>query len=360
MGRRPVRQIAVLVETDDSWGRDVVQGIAEYAQMFGPWMLLVAPRDGQGRLRLPDGGAGHGIIARLGSPAMAEHVRSAGVPAVDTDTIACAVWTGRVATDDAHRARLALEHLRNRGFERFAYFAPPSRRYSSLRGRQFLAAAAAAGFDCAEYKPGYRPGRKIGFAEQQRLIDRWLGGLSRPVGVFTVDADRGRQLAETCQLAGVAVPDEVAILAGDTDDLMCNVSSPPLSSVLLNSRRIGYRAAELLDRLMAGRRVPRKPILVEPLGVIARQSTDTLAIDDAEVVSAIRFIRTHAAAGINIGDVLEEVPVSRRSLELRFRKVLGRSPAEEIRHVKLEKAKGLLAESELPMARSPRLAASPT
>jgi len=171
--------------------------------------------------------------------------------------------------------------------------------------------------------------------------------LARPVGIFTPDAHSGRRLSEICQSLGVGVPDEVAIIAGDTDELMCGVSTPPLSSVLLAAQRHGYEAAALLDRLMKGRRVPRKSILIKPLGVIARQSTDVLAIDDQEVVAAIRFIRAHAAGGIQVSDVLREVPTSRRSLELGFREHLGRSPGEEIRRVRLEKARDLLGRSDM-------------
>ena len=351
MGERRNRHIAVLVETDDSWGRGFVQGIADYGEVHGPWTLLIDPRDRQGRLRLPEGWSGDGVISRLSSRAMAEHVREAGVPAVDTDIIVPSQpWLGRVVTDDAARAALALGHLRHRGFQRFAWFAPPSRRYAWQRGRPFQAAVKAAGFDCTVYRPGYRPGHRVGWSEQQQLVGRWLDSLTKRVAVFTADARCGRRLAEICHSHGVAVPDEVAIIAGDTDELMCSLSTPPLSSIVLADRRQGQEAGALLNRLMEGRRVPRKSILIKPVGIVTRQSTDVLAIDDEEVVAAIRFIRTHAAGDIQVGDVLREVPVSRRSLELQFQKYLGISPAEEIRRVRLEKARHLLGRYEMPIA----------
>ena len=342
----------MLVETDDSWGRSFVRGAADYAQTHGPWRLLIDPRDRQDRLRLPAGWSGDGILSRLSTPAMAKHVRAAGVPAVDTDIIMDRErWIGRVVTDDTERGRLAFEHLLNRGLRQFAWFAPPSRRYDYHRGRPFEEAVRASGFDCVSYRPGYRSGRRIDWTEQQLLVSRWFDSLTRPIGIFAADARSGRQLAEICQQIGVSVPDEVAIIVGDTDDLMCSVSTPALSSVLLAARRQGHEAAALLDRLMQGRRVPRESILIEPLGVVAQQSTDVLAIDDDDVVRAIRFIRDYATHGINVTDMLKSVSVARRSLELRFQKHLGRSPAEEIRRVRLEHGKHLLSRTDLPIAK---------
>jgi LacI family transcriptional regulator len=340
-----------LVETDDSWGRSLIHGIADYTENHGRWVLLIEPRDERRRLALPSGWQGDGVVARLGSRWMADHLRKVRVPVVDTDTVMLSeTWAGRVITDDWERARMALDHFRDRGFERFAYFAPPKRRYSNVRGKAFQHTVQAAGYDCAVYRPSYRAGRRVSWTEQRGHVAEWLASLQRPIAVFTVDGHRGRELAEICHVLGYRVPDEVAILAGDTDELMCNVSSPPLSSVQLASGRIGFEAAALLDRMMQGEPPPHDPIQIKPRFVIARQSTDILSIDDEHVVRALRFIRAHAAQGIVVEDVLRDVPVSRRGLEMQFRKLLGRSPAEEIRRVRLEKGKQLLSTTDMSIA----------
>jgi LacI family transcriptional regulator len=342
-----VHQVAVLVETEDSWGCSVIHGIADYSQDHGHWNLLIDPRDHEQRSLLPDQWSGDGIIARIGNRTQLDQIRNRSEPKINVDT----VFEGLdgfydVITDDEQRADLALAHLRDRGFEEFAYFAPPSLKYSTRRGEAFIAAVTKAGYRCREYKPGYRVGRKIGWEEQQRRVSRWLKSLPRPVAIFTVDANRGRQLTEICYLSGIRVPDHVAILAGDTDELMCSVSTPPLSSIALAGRRIGYEAAALLDRLMQGEKPSRKTYKIPPQGVISRQSTDILAIDDESMVRALRFIQTHAFQDIVVKDILNEVPISRRSLEIQFQHYLGRSPAEEIRRVRLEKGKELLARSD--------------
>jgi len=167
------RHVAVLVETEDSWGRSVIQGIADYAQQHGSWTLVIDPRDREARPALPEEWAGDGIIVRLGNRRQANQIRRAAAPVVNVDPLMLdEPGLGHVITDDDERARLALAHLRQRGLTRFAYFAPPSYRYSEARGRAFRSAVAAAGFDCQQYKPGYRAGRKIGYAEQQRLVTR--------------------------------------------------------------------------------------------------------------------------------------------------------------------------------------------
>lgn len=341
-------QIAVLIETDTSSGCSVIRGIANYAERNEDWHLLIDPRDHEGRSSLPDGWQGDGVIARLSTRLQYEQLKSRNLPLVnvgglyeDTPEVAS------VVTDERKLAELALDHLLDRGFRNFAYFAPPSTEYSNKRCEAFVSYLKENDQQCHEYRPGYRAGRKIGWAEQQRRVDRWLRTLPRPIAILAIDATRARQLAEICHLTSVRVPDEIAILAGDTDELMCEVSTPPLSNINVASERIGHEAARLLDELMLGSDPPEDTILVPPRGVISRQSTDLLAIDDEAIVDALRFIRSNAHRGLVVEDILREVPISRRSLEIQFRNYLGRSPAREIRRVQLERGCELLGRREL-------------
>jgi LacI family transcriptional regulator len=143
----------------------------------------------------------------------------------------------------------------------------------------------------------------------------------------------------------------VAVLGVDNDEILCDLAEPPLSSVVPNTRRIGYEAAAMLDRLMAGEPAPTGPTLIEPLAVMTRQSTDVLAVGDRDVAAAIRYIREHACEGISVNDVLAAVPLSRSVLERRFTRILGHTPKEEISRVRLRRIKQLLAETDLPLAR---------
>src|SRR5262249_13925373 len=152
-----------------------------------------------------------------------------------------------------------------------------------------------------------------------------------------------------CRRINVRVPDEVAVIGVDNDEILCNLSSPPLTSVDINTERIGYEAAALLDRLMAGAGAPRQPKLLPPRGVVPRQSTDVLATEDHELAAVIRYIREHACEGLRLKDLLHTTGLSHRTLERRVRELLGRSPKEEITRVQLERAKRLLTETDLPV-----------
>jgi LacI family transcriptional regulator len=162
---------------------------------------------------------------------------------------------------------------------------------------------------------------------------------------------RARHVLDACRRVGLAVPDQVAVVGVDNDEFLCNLSDPPLSSVAPDTRRTGYEAAALLDRLMSGREKSRgQSTFVQPLGVVARRSTDVLALADPDVSAAVRFIREHACDGIAVKDVLDEVPLSRRVLEGRFRKLFGRTPHDEIARVRFERVRRLLRETSLPLA----------
>ncbi len=348
VGDETLRRIAVLVETDNSAGSRVIRGIANYANRHGRWHLLIDPRDHEHRSALPDGWHGDGIIARVSSRQQLASLSTRNLPIVNVDDVfEDQAGVPGIVTDEARLAGMALEHLLDRGFRQFAYFAPPSNQYSGKRREAFVAAVEESGYPCVVYKPGYRAGRKLSWTEQQRRVERWIRSLPRPIAVLTVNAQRARQLAEICHLAGIRVPDDIAILAGSFDELMCDVTTPPLSSVNVASERIGHDAAQLLDQILAGYPAPTEPVRIPPRGVNSRQSTDLLAIDDEEIVDALRFIRNHAHRGIVVEDILRQVPISRRSLEIQFRKYLSRSPAREIRRVQLERSRDLLTRREL-------------
>jgi LacI family transcriptional regulator len=214
-----------------------------------------------------------------------------------------------------------------------------------LRVFAYVKAVQAAGLTCSVFPDP--AARMPAWNDEYRLVARWLRAQPRPLAVFAADAHPARQLAEICHWEGIHVPDDVAILAGDTDDLMCNLSAPRISSIELDNDQIGREACRMLTRLMQGGRVPAAPMLIAPRRVIARQSTDVLAIDDADVAQALRYIQDHAAEGLRVRDLLPVVPLSRRRLEQRFRAVLGRTPAQEIRRCRLQHAQNLLLDTDL-------------
>lgn len=346
------RDVAILVDTATSWGRRLVRGIVRYSQSHGPWHLWLRSGGQESPSWLPPGWRGDGVIVRIATRATARHVAAAGIPVVNISAIELpGVDFPRVATDLAAVGRMAAEHLLDRGFQRFAYYGPAHHSYVQRHYHGFAEALSAVSPQCPFYgaKTEVGVGARTAWRIRQKRLIHWLKTLVRPVAIATWTPEEGREVIQACRRIGLLVPEEVAVLAAESDEVLCEACTPSLSGTALDSERIGYQAAMLLDRMMHGRRPPQHPIFIEPTGVVARQSTDTLAIDDPDLARAVAFIRSHAAEPIQVREVLRAVPVSRRWLERRFREVLGRGPGAEILRVHLERARRLLAESDLPI-----------
>jgi LacI family transcriptional regulator len=250
-----------------------------------------------------------------------------------------------VETDDRAVAKLAVDHLIERGLRHFAFCGDSRYTWSRYRQAYFEELVGLAGFECSSFNP--EPSHHLG--KEYGAIAQWLAKLPRPRGVMACYDSRAHHVLDVCRNEGIVVPDEVAVIGVDNDELLCRLTSPPLTSVALNSQAIGYLAASLLDRMMAGETVAPEVHLVEPIGIVCRQSTDVLAIKDPLVARAVRFIHEHACEGINVNDVLRDIPMSRRVLESRFRKFLERSPHDEIVKVRIRRVKELLCETDLPL-----------
>jgi LacI family transcriptional regulator len=256
-----------------------------------------------------------------------------------------------VGIDNQAVVRLAFEHLATCGFKHFGFCGPPQRRnaWMDLRRELFRRMVHDAGLACHDFET-MQGGASNVWEDEQELIATWILKLPKPIGIMASNDDRGQQVLDACRRVNVLVPEDVAVIGVDNDEILCNLSSPPLSSVDINTQQVGYEAAALLERMMAGRSAPERPLLLSPHGVVARESTDVLATEDRELAAAIRHIREHACEGLRLKDAAKWTPLSRRELERRMRKLIGRSPKEEITRVRLERAKLLLTETNLAAA----------
>jgi LacI family transcriptional regulator len=341
-------KVALLVETSNSYARGLLRGVVSYIRERGPWSLCLSEHNrGDKPPAWLSRWDGQGIIARIETPAIAAALRGVKVPVVDMSAARLIPALPWFETDDGAIAHLAAEHLLERGFKHFAYCGESRFNWSNWRCEHFLNSVRAAGHACAVYKPAkpYPPDDENETAE----LARWVSSLPKPVGIMACYDLRGQQLLDACRRSGTAVPDEAAVIGVDNDDLLCELSDPPLSSVVPNTHRTGYEAAQLLDKMMNGARIVSQTHLIPPLGIATRQSTDVLAIDDRNVARAVHYIRQNACKGITVQDVLKAVPQSRRLLESRFHKLIGRTPHAEILRVKLNRVKQLLTETDLPL-----------
>jgi LacI family transcriptional regulator len=250
---------------------------------------------------------------------------------------------------------LAAQHLLDRQLTRFAYVGSEDRAWSLRREMAYYEFLSSRGFMPHIYRQPNRP-RDREWEREQEFLAQWISELPMPIGLFACDDDRGREVLEACSLAGLHVPEDVAVVGVDNDEVFCELSDPPLSSVALNAEAAGYRAAALLDEMMHGR--VRKPqrMVVEALNVVTRRSTEIVAVKDPDIATALQFIHREQGKGISVDDVVQEVAVSRRNLERRFRDAIGRTILEEIQLVRLERAKRLLVETTYPVSKIAQLA----
>ena len=354
MAKRP--RVALLIESSRAYGRGLLHGIAEYVRLHGPWSIYLAERGlGEAPPAWLQDWEGDGVIARIENRRLARAILDLGVPTVDLRGLLTDLDVPRIVTDDEAVCRLAVAHFRERGFRHFAFCGFAGADYSDARCRAFARLVAEQGSTCQVYESAL-PLRPAGTeAREQRgwvaeaEVAAWIEALPRPVGLMACNDIRAQQVLTACRAGGVPVPDEVAVLGVDNDEVLCDLADPPLSSIVPDTRRIGFEAAALLERMMAGVPAQAATITVPPVGVLTRRSTDVLAIDDRAIARALRFIREHACEGISVEDVLDQVPLSRSVLERRFARVFGRTPKAEILRTQLDRVKRLLAETDLPL-----------
>ncbi|HVU27214.1 MAG TPA: DNA-binding transcriptional regulator [Verrucomicrobiae bacterium] len=353
--KRP--RVALLVESSRAYGRGILSGIAKFVREHDSWSIFFQD------LNLCDdtpawlkNWQGEGIISRLENNDVVSVIKRLKVPAVYLRRVSANSKMPCILTDNAAVSRLCFEHLKERGFRHFAFCGFNGADYSDERRDGFIELVKQAGLRCHVYTDGREPNKAdtaqyegLGLKDGGLVAD-WIKKLPKPIGVMACNDMRGQQVLDACRAIGVASPEEIAVIGADNDEVICNLSDPPLSSVIPDTERIGYEAAILLSQMMTGRKKPSPEIFIEPKGIATRRSTEVLAMEDRQIIAAARFIREHACEGIDVNDVLRAVPMSRSTLDRRFIKILGRSPKNEILRIRLNRVKQLLAETDFPLS----------
>jgi LacI family transcriptional regulator len=352
------RRVILLVESSRAYGRGCLLGVAGYVRAHGNWKVLhLERRMAEGVPAVLKRWKGDGVLARVENRRTAQTLARLRLPTVDLRGRFCPPGGAVLVTDPCECARLAVEHFLDRGFRHFAYCGFPRIDFSDERDTCFRTHLATRGFQVDSYVPprGQRSedttAREARGELDERRIAEWLLTLPQPLAVFACNDARGRQVLAACQLAGLAVPEQVAVLGVDNDEVICELSDPPLSSVEPDARRIGYEGAALLERLMEGDAPAEKTISIPPLGIVSRRSSDAVAVNDPEVAAALHHIRDHACEGLRVPDVVSILSISRATLERRFMQVLGRTPAAEMERVRMHHARLLLSETNYKLRR---------
>jgi len=355
-------RIALLIDSSRSYRRGLLRGIAAYARAYGPWSFCHHETVLGDSLppQLRDWG-GDGIIARTRDPRLIVELKRLNLPMVGKFGSREDCDVPMIDSDQRAVVRLAVDHLQERGFRSFAYFGFDDAKFTEKHCQYFLEYVAELGGRARVYEgPPPKQVAEISSAdeiqEREGAIARWIRSLPRPVGLMAYNDRCAYQVLTACGSQGIAVPDEVAVIGVDNDEVLCELSDPPLSSVDPNAQRIGYETATLLHRLIRGDPPQEGSVLVQPLGVVARESTDAVAIDDYQTAVAVRYIRRYACDGLQIKELLQNINISRSTLERRFAKYLGRSPRAEIARVQLRRVKELLTSTEFSLEKIAELA----
>jgi LacI family transcriptional regulator len=352
-----VRKIALSIDLSSSYGRQILRGIIAYVQKHRSWQIEM--RNAMPYVSPPQLARwkGDGMIVQVYNEDQAETIRRKGIPVVNITSALLHPPLPTVSLDNEAIGRMAAEHLLAKGLRNFAFVGPAYVRFSLRRLAGFQQTIEGHGLSCGtslfcgrRHEVPVPPSLMVRASTHRR----WLRGLDLPVGVLAADDRVGYGVLEACRDLGIACPDEVALVGVDNDEMLCTLSSARMSSVDTNAQQAGYEAAGLLEGLMKGAAAPAEPVEVKPVGVVQRNSSDILAVKDADVAEALRFIRNHAGEPIDVSDVMKIAAISRRSLERRFRESVGRGIYQEIRRLRIERAKQLLAETDWPIMRVAR------
>jgi LacI family transcriptional regulator len=344
------RRVAFALEMDWAFRRhqETYAGCHAYADTVG-WDCSIHPApermlSAKGKLPFD------GIIARA-TPAMAEAAKIAGIPIVN-------VWMNSPVKDipnvfaDSHAAGvMAAEHLISRGFRNFAFLGFQRDIDTNLQWLGFREAVKNAGMPCSQqrFSRANLEGSAPAWESFIKRLETWISSWNAPTGIFVTQDLFCRYLIDVCRSKGLYVSQDVAIVGSGNETVICEAPAPTLTSIDIGFSRIGYSAAQLLDELMSGGTPPESPIYVPPAEMVPRQSTDVFAASDPVVSRALRFMAENSHTRIEVKEVAAAVATNRRSLERKFRDSIGRSIAEEITRLRLERAKRRIVETNAPM-----------
>ncbi len=344
-----IRKILLLIGNSRAYDQGLLRGIARYSHLHGNWIFVRKPpvylsrNKSNNKQGLFGDDEFDGIVVT--DEESTKDVLNTDVPMILVSATRRSCGSPAVANDKITIGKNAAEYLISRGFKNFAYCGYGILEFSEARGESFARFLQEKGYKANVY---HEPQKAIrGSDDFFKSLIKWLRSLPKPVALMVCNDDRGSEVLEACRLADLRVPEDIAVLGVDNDELVCGLADPPLSSIPLNTEKAGYEIAESLDAMMNGEDLTGEVITVLAKQVVTRQSTDILAVEDEEVSSAIQFIRERARDDIQVSDVVDATMLSKRALQQRFKKALGRSISDEIRRIRMDLVAKMLVETNL-------------
>jgi len=340
-----VKRVILLIESSRAYGRNLLRGIIKYSKLKGGWSFYNEPRGQEQSLPRFSNWEVDGAIVRLNESEKANRFLEKGIPIIVAREEKEISGVPNIIGDNAAVGKMAGEYLLKKGFKHFGYCGFDYS-WSEERLKSFAETIENANCEISAYEP-VRLRKQCSWQKELQRISEWLMRLRKPMAIMACNDDRGRHVIEACKIANFKIPYEVVVLGVDNDELFCELSDPPLSSIARDTEAAGFEAAAVLDTLMSGKKTECNRIIVKPTHVVARLSSDILAIEDPDVAKALSFIQYHSRQHTQVDEVAEAVAMSRRNLHRRFIKTIGRTVHEEIRRARVELVVQRLLETDM-------------
>ena len=337
----------------------IMAGITEYMRNKGDWQLIIWPDSSLESLNFLKHRGCRGAFVSVQTSTKAQQLLEIGIPVIAVSSLQTMLSLPFVSADSDHVARMAFDYLSKKNFSHFGFFGLTEARWSQERMEHFSRYIRQSGKDISVYEGEHIsitselvPFTKLWIDAtlskgQQELIN-WLIELPKPVAILASCDILACHLSNVVREAELRIPDDVAILGVNDDQAICNLCDPPLSSIAFNFKKAGFDAAQLMDDLVSGRQTLQGQwIHILPAYVKSRGSTDIFAIEDPDVITALTYIRNNSQKALQVDDVARHVCVSKRSLQMKFQKALGRSVHDQIVHAHFDIAKALLIDTNL-------------
>jgi LacI family transcriptional regulator len=337
------KRVGIIVLPTRTFCRRVVEGIVAAGARAG-WEHVLVPTHYGSDLKHFGKGFVDGYIGHFSDRALVEQVRETGLPVVNISSALPDSGLPTVITDEFAVGRLAAAYLLSLGLPQFGFVGAANDYPSMARAKGFEEALKATGGKCYTFLGRAQTDDAVPTPPPSDL-QNWMQQLPTPIGLLASSDLVGAQILAICTKFKIAVPKGAAILGVGNDDLLCNISNPPMTSIALATQRIGFDGGQMLASLIEGKELAKDTILIPPVAVVPRQSSALHSIQDRDVAATVSYIALHTKDQLHVADVLRNIPVSRSSLDKRFMRLLGHTPAREIRQAKLELAKNMLSQT---------------
>src|SRR5688572_17614588 len=345
-------KIILLSDFSEEYNKNLLRGITRYSKNHGPWTFCRMPtyyRETIGMdaiFQWAKEWEADGIIGQFYNNEEIKKFTRAKIPVIAQDFKERLTDIPNITGDYRETGKMGAEYFLKKGFKNFAFYGFNNIVWSRERAEGFENRIQEAGFDVHYYEQKESRSMDLWYYKPSALSD-WLKSLPKPIAIMTCDDNQGHHITEAARHAGIRIPDEVAVLGVDNDEMICDLSDPPLSSIETDSEKGGYEAARLMEQMIEQKTCTGPDIIVKATQVVTRHSTDIFASKDKYIVSALKYIHGNLDKNLKVDQVLKEVPLSRRSLEKRFILTTGYPVYEYIYNQRIEKFTQKLLETDM-------------